>query len=308
MNRILIMTLTLVAATAFAQSADELQRRERCAVRVSIAITGQSPDPDLLASSDPQAHADALLQTTSFMERYSRFINTQFNRTPGATAEQDAPYYLAFYVLQNHLQWKEMFLGQWNVAADPTTDVVNVTADPNGLGYFRSDAWVRRYAGNEPHGVKLSTAYRIYNNTIGLHLIPSTNANGADITATGREATGCRGCHYDSPYALDLTASILSKKVVNMDGSISFQPPAAGAQTTILGGITVHDDKELVTTLVESEAFRFRTCRLAFNYLYGRNETTCDAATFDRCMTEFRNDGSLQTALSAIVKDPAFCQ
>jgi hypothetical protein len=306
MNRILIMTLTLVAATAFAQSADELQRRERCAVRVSIAITGKSPGADLLASSDPQAHADALLQTTDFMERYSRFINTQFNRTPGATDEQDAPYYLSWYVLQNHLQWKEMFVGQWNVAKN-SADVVVVSADPNGLGYFRSDAWLRRYAGNEPNGVKLSTAYRIYNNTIGLHLIPSTNAAGANITASGREATGCRGCHYDSPYALDLTASILSKRVGTGD-SMTFQPPAAGAQTTILGGLVVHDDKELVTTLVESEAFRFRTCRLAFNYLYGRNETTCDAATFDRCMTEFRNDGTLQAALAAIVKDPAFCQ
>jgi hypothetical protein len=199
-----------------------------------------------------------------------------------------------------------MFLGQWNVSKNDA-DAVVVTADPNGLGYFRSDAWLRRYAGNEPNGVKLSTAYRIYNNTIGLHLIPSTNASGADITANGRQSVGCRGCHFEGMYALDLTASVLGKRVGTGD-TMTFTPPPAGAQATLLGGIVVHDDKELVTALVESEAFRFRTCRLAFNYLYGRNENTCDAPTFDRCMTEFRNDGTVQAALAAIVKDPAFCQ
>jgi len=305
MNRIISIAAVLIAATSFAQTSDELAQRERCAVRMSIAITGKAPDANLLASQDPQAMADSLLTTTDFVERYARFINTQFNRTPGASAEQDSAYYLAWEVLQKNKPWKEMFLGQYRVEKN-AADVVVVVADANGLGYFRSPSWLKRYAGNEPNGVKLSTAYRIFNNTIGLKLVPSTNAPDADITANGRQSVGCRGCHFDGMYALDLAASVLGKRVGTGD-TMTFSPPD-GTPVTLMGGSTVTNDKELVTALVESESFRFRTCRLAFNFLYGRNENRCEAPAFDRCMKEFRNTGTLQSAVAAIVKDPAFCQ
>jgi hypothetical protein len=305
MNRIISLVAVLATTAAAAQSNEELERRERCAVRVSIALTGKGPDADLLASEDPQSHADALLDTTDFIERYARFVNTAFNRTPGALAEQDSAYYLAWEVLQNHRPWKEMFLGQYRVEKN-AADAVVVVPDPDGLGYFRSPVWLRRYAGNEPNGIKLSTAYRIFNNTIGLKLVPSTNAPDADVTANGRQSVGCRGCHFDSMYALDLAASVLGKRVGTGD-SMTFTPPD-GTPVTLLGGITVSNDQELVTALVESEAFRFRTCRLAFNFLFGRNENLCEAPAFDRCMKEFRNQGTLQAAMAAIVKDPAFCQ
>jgi hypothetical protein len=274
-------------------------------VRVSIALTGKAPDADFLSSQDPQARADALLDTTDFIERYARFVNTAFNRTPGATAEQDSAYYLAWEVLQKHKPWKDMFIGQYRVEKN-AADAVVVVPDANGLGYFRSPAWMKRYAGNEPNGVKLSTAYRIFNNTIGLKLVPSTNAPDADITANGRQSLGCRGCHFDGMYALDLAASVLGKRVGTGD-MMTFVPPD-GTPVTLMGGATVTSDRELVTALVESEAFRFRTCRLAFNFLYGRNEKRCEAPAFDRCMNEFRNTGTLQSAVAAIVKDPAFCQ
>jgi hypothetical protein len=299
-----ILTLVLAGA-AFAQSSEELEKRERCAVRVSIALTGKAPDADLLQSQDPQAHADALLDSTDFIERYARFINTQFNRTPGQRAEEDAPYYLAWQVLQHRRPWKELFVGPYRVEKN-AADAVVVVNDPDGLGYFRSPAWLRRYAGNEPNGVKLSTAYRIFNNTIGLKLVPSTNAPDVDITATGRTAVGCRGCHYDGLYALDLAASVLSRRVGTGD-TMSFEPSTAPA-VQLLGGMSITDDRSLVTALVESEAFRFRTCRLAFNFLYGRNENRCEAPAFDRCMKELRTEGTLQAAVAAIVKDPAFCQ
>jgi hypothetical protein len=305
MRRSLGLAVLVVAATAAAQSNEELEKRERCAVRVSIAITGKAPDADLLSSPDPQARADALLDTTDFIERYARFVNTTFNRVPGQTADADSAYYLAWEVLQNHRPWKEMFIGQYKVEKN-SADVVVVSPDPNGLGYFRSPAWLKRYAGNEPNGVKLSTAYRIFNNTIGLKLIPSTNAPDVDITAGGRQAVGCRGCHYDGMYALDLAASVLGKRVGTGD-TMTFEAPS-GNPVTLLGGISVTNDKELVTALVESESFRFRTCRLAFNFLYGRNENRCEAPAFDRCMKEFRNTETLQSAVAAIVKDPSFCQ
>lgn len=306
MTRINFLIAVVASTAALAQTADELEKRERCAVRVSIALTGKAPTPDLLSSVDPQARADSLIDTTDFIERYARFINTQFNRTPGASAEQDAPYYLAWEILQKRKPWKELFIGAYRVEKNAAETVV-VVPDPQGLGYFTSPAWMKRYAGNEPNGIVLSMAYRIFNNTIGLKLVPSTNAPDADITANGRSSVGCRGCHFDGMYALDLAASVLPRRVDVMGGGVVFEPPT-GNPVTMMGGHTVSSTRELVTTLVESESFRFRTCRLAFNFLMGRNENRCEAPAFDRCMREFRADGTLQAAVSAIVKDPAFCQ
>jgi hypothetical protein len=305
MNRIISIFAVLAATAALAQSTSELEKRERCAVRVSIALTGKAPSADMLTSVDPQARADALIDTTDFIERYARFINTQFNRTPGMAAEQDAPYYLAWEILQQRKPWKELFLGAYRVEKN-AADAVVVVPDANGLGYFTSPAWRKRYAGNEPGGILLSTAYRIFNNTIGLKLVPSTNAPDADVSANGRQSVGCRGCHFDGMYALDLAASVLGKRVGDGE-TMTFEPPS-GAPVTLMGGHTVTNERELVTALVESESFRFRTCRLAFNFLFGRNENRCEAPAFDRCMKEFRNEGTMQAAVAAIVKDPAFCQ
>lgn len=306
MSRIIPIIVVLAATAALAQSNEELERRERCAVRVSIAITGKAPSADMLASIDPQARADGLLDTTDFIERYARFVNTKWNRTPGATSEEDAPYHLAWKILQERKPWKEMFLGAYKVVK--VNDLIKIENDPNGLGFFNSPAWMKRYAGNEPNGIQLSRAYRIMNNTIGLKLTPSTNAPDADITATGRSAVGCRGCHYDGMYALDLAASLLPKRVGTDAATMTFETPATPPSVTLMGGHTMTSEREFVTTLVESESFRFNTCRMAFNYLFGRNENRCEAHAFDRCMKEFRNTGTLQSAVAAIVKDPAFCQ
>jgi hypothetical protein len=121
------------------------------------------------------------------------------------------------------------FVGPYSVdvgsgqPADSATVVV--TSDPNGLGYFRSRPWQLRYAGNEATGIKLATAYRIMQNVIGLSLTPTTNGPDADISATGRRATACAGCHYNGPLALDKVASVLT--VRNGSGStITFTPPS----------------------------------------------------------------------------------
>src|SRR5207302_11050020 len=124
-------------------------------------LTGRPPDADFFSAIDPQARVDALLDTTDFVERFSRFTNTTFNRTQGMTAEEDAPYYLAWEILSKHQPWKNLFVGPYRVEKN-AADAVVVVPDANGVGYFRSPAWLRRYAGNEPNGIKLSTAYRIY--------------------------------------------------------------------------------------------------------------------------------------------------
>ncbi len=304
------ISVALIAAlltfSAQAQTVEELEKRERCAVRLSIALTGKAPTSDLLQSVDPQAQADALLDTTDFIERFARFTNTSFNRNPGATSEEDAPYYVAWEVLSKRKPWKDLFMGQYRVEKN-AADAIVVVPDVNGLGYMRSPAWLKRYAGNEPNGVKLSTAYRIFNNIIGLKLTPSTNSPDSDITATGRQASGCRACHYDGMFALDTAASVLSKRVGDGAG-MTFQAPNLTVPVSMLGGIQVRNDKELITALANSESFNFRTCRMAFEFLYGRRENRCEGPVFDRCMKEFRTQGTLQAAVATVVKDPSFCQ
>jgi hypothetical protein len=307
----MLVGLTMAASQAWAQAALTADQAERCATRLSIALTGKAPTTALMSNASPQSDVNALIGGADFQERFSRFINASFNDDPGATAVEDSAYYMAKYVLTNNLKWEDMFIGQFSVtqgaAVNGTTPPPAVVADMNGLGYFRSPAWLRRYAGNEEAGIKLSTAFRLMNNTIGLRLVPSTNSPGADITATGRQAAGCRACHYDSWFALDKVASILTVKVTATNGNVSFAPKTA-MSADILGQTGVVDDKDLVTRMVKSEAFEFRACRIAFEFLYGRPELTCEGPIFDRCMTAFKADGKIQSAIAAVAQDATFCQ
>lgn len=275
------------------------EKNERCATRLSVALLGKTAAADLLASSDPQSAVDAMLGDAAFVDRFARFVNSQFNADPGDKPEDDSAYTLAKYVLEQKKPWKEMFVGQY------TVDTA-VTPDPNGLGYFRSPAWMMRYAGNEPAGYRLPSAYRILQNTTGLKLTAVTNVAGVDISATGRQAAGCAGCHYQNWYALDLVAKILSHRK-GTGANMTFTPPNEGPQK-ILGGQTIANDKELVEALVASKDFEFNQCRVAFQYLYGRPENTCEAAVFDKCVDAFEKDGTIQSGLAAIAKDPTFCQ
>jgi hypothetical protein len=280
---------------------------ERCATRLSIAFVGEASDPALLQSKDRQATIEALLADPRFHERFARFLNARLNPDPGETSADDAVYHLAKHVLANKLPWKELFIGPYQVAAaDRSGQQARVQNDPNGLGYFRSPAWLERYAGNEETGVRLATAYRLLNNVVGLELNAVTNAPDADISATGRQAPACAGCHYDGWYALDKTAEVLGRAVRGRRG-ISFTPPD-GLPKPVLGGLMLRDDKELVTALVDSEQFVFNACRVVFAFLYGRNENACEAELFDRCVDAIKSSGLLQSALATVATDPSFCQ
>jgi hypothetical protein len=308
MLRLLVVAVALVAGAALAQSSVgapvDPQRAERCAVRLAIAFTGKSPDAALLSAGNPQAQVSALLESAGFIERFSRFINSQFNNDPGATSVEDSAYHLTKYVLTNGKPWTDLFVGEYRVTT--ANGAVVVQDDPNGVGYFRSPAWLKRYAGNEEQGIKLSTAYRILNNTTGVKLVPSVNAAGADVSATGREGAGCRGCHYDGWFALDRIASVLTKRNGTGD-NVTFDPPTAGPQQ-LLDGQTISDDKELITALVNSPNFEFHSCRLAFRFLYGRNELSCEGPIFDRCVDALRTQKTIQAALEAVAGDSSYCQ
>jgi hypothetical protein len=286
-----------------AEDPEMVARRERCATRLSITLLGKAPSATLLAAANPQGEVDALVETDDFAERFARFTNAAMNDAPGATPAQDAVYYLAKYIFQNGKPWKDLFLGPYGL--DTSTSTVTVTADPNGLGYFRFDGWLRRYAGNEAAGYKIVTANRILKNLVDLQLTAVTTSPETDVSANGRQAAECAGCHFNGWFALDKIARVLTRRV-GTGSAMTFAPPIDGPQE-VLDGVTVANDKELVTALVDSEAFRFRTCRLAFRFATGRNESECEGTTFDACMREFSAKGTMEAAVAAIVKAPTFC-
>lgn len=300
---IIAATSTPKRAVADAQT-DAAEKAERCATRISIAMVGEGASAQLLASPTPQTAFDTLVKDPRFQERFSRFINSQFNQVPGATAAEDASYYMTKYVLTNEKPWTDMFLGPYDVVQQGNDAVVQ--NNPNGLGYFRSRAWMVRYAGNELAGIKIVTAYRMMQNTIGLTLSATTNAPTVDTSATGRKAAQCAGCHYNPWFALDKVAAVLGTRT-GTGMNTQFQPNTLGPQQ-ILGGVTIADDKELVTALVNNEAFNVNACRLAFKYLYGRAEYSCEGPVFDQCVTAFKADKKITTALSVVAKDPSFCE
>ncbi len=292
--------------TAKADDADKTAFNERCATRLAVSMLGTSATPEMLASTSPQSYVDSLLDAPAFVERFARFINTKFNRGTANLPEQDPAYFMTKYVLTNNKPWSDMFVGRYKV--DVVADRgVQVLPDPEGLGYFRSTPWLKRYAGNEVTGLKLTTAYRILQNTVGLEVNPTTNAPEADISATGRSAPTCAPCHFTNWFALDKVAGVLSKRVTSPTNEITFEPYTGGPQQ-LLGGTPIGSDRELVEALVKSENFGFNACRLAFKFLYGRAENTCEGPTFDRCVDEFNAKGTITSALAVVAKNPGYCQ
>ena len=303
--------LALTATQARTEDPDvaEERARVRCATRLSTALLGRAPSPELLASPDPQAEVDALLRENAFIGNFSRFVNSRLNDEPGEIPAADATFFLVRHILRNDRPWREVFDGPYRVEpaennnGNPTARVVD---DPDGLGYFRSPVWMRRYAGNEEDGYRLTAAYRIMQNTIGLDVSAVNTAPDQDLSATGRMAAACRGCHYDSFFALDHAARVLSRRSGEGD-DMTFIPPNEGPQQ-LLDGRTIANDAELVATLVDSVDFRFRTCRLVFEYAYGRAENSCEAPLFDACVDAFEQTGDVRDALATIVRDPSFCE
>jgi hypothetical protein len=306
---VLAMTSAPRRAVADSNAADIAERNEKCATRLYTAMVGEGATTDALSSSNPQAAFDTLVQDERFQERFARFINSQFNNIPGATPAEDAAYYMTKYVLTEKKPWSEMFVGHLDVAPQdstkPNSEAV-VSDNDEGLGYFASKAWYSRYAGNEPAGIRIQAAYRMMQNTIGLTLVATTNAPDADITANGRKAQPCAGCHYDPWFALDKVASVLGKRTGS--GTNTKIDTSAVTTQTLLGGVSISNERELVEALVANEAFDVNACRLAFKYLYGRSEQSCEGPLFDTCVDAFKKDKTITTALAVIAKDPSFCE
>jgi hypothetical protein len=291
-------------AHAEGADADKAEANERCAIRLSIALEGKSADAALLANPDPQTTVDGMLASPEFADRYARFVNSEFNGGPSTNAADDPVYYLAKYVVAQNKPWSELFIGPYSVTASADGKSMDVASDPKGLGYFRSASWMKRYAGNEPVGYMLSASFRILSNTTGLALTPSVGNPGDDRTASGRSSTACKSCHFDQWFALDKFARLLplAKRTAT---DVTFTAPTEGPQQLL--GKTLATDKDLVSSLVDSDAWRFNQCRTVFKFLYGRTENQCESKVFDACVDALVKQKTIQSAVAAVAKDPSFC-
>lgn len=282
---------------------DKAEANERCATRLSIALIGKSADASLMTSADPQAAVDAMVESPDFAERWARYVNSAFNGGPSTAATDDPVYYLAKHIVTQKKPWADMFIGAYSITA--TTNAMAVKDDPNGLGYFRSPAWMKKYAGNEDQGYMLVGAFRIIQNTTGLELVPSVGQPGDDRTATGRAVAPCKSCHFDAWYALDTFAKVLPKRKGQGD-TMTFTAPTEGPQQIL--GKSIADDKAMVNALVDSDAWRFNQCRNVFKFLYGRPENQCESTVFDKCVDALTQKKTIQSAVAAVAKDASFCK
>lgn len=248
-----------------------------------------------------------LLKTEAFYNEFARFINAQFKEEPGGLA-QDAPFFIVKHVLQNQLPWKQVFLGPFdlkNKSKKNNQPKFQVVEDEKGLGYFKVKAFQNLYAGNEETGLKLVMAYRIYHNVVGLNLMANNATSENDAGLATRESASCRGCHFENWYALDKAADVLSR-TVRKGNHISHVEPPKGAKLA-LGDRVVRNQKELIEALVASEMFSFHACRLAFRFVYGRDELLCEGEIFDRCVDAFERQGMIQDGLKSLIQSPGMC-
>lgn len=294
--------VTKQSAHAEGAEGDVAELHQRCSVRLSISLLGSSPTASLLSSPDPQSQVESMINTPAFVERFATFINSELSKGPGETATKDPIYALAKHVLTQKKPWTDLFNGPY--ALTPTETGIDVSNDPDGLGYFRSDVWRKLYGGNDEEGIMLVAAFRIVQNTTGLTLTPSVGNAGEDRGLLGRKASACKGCHFDAWYALDKVAVLLPHREGKGDEA-TFAEPTAGPQDIL--GKSVKDDKDLVDTLVGSDAWRFNQCRRVFKFLYGREENKCEAKVFDACVDALTEQKTIQAAVATVAKDPSFC-
>lgn len=291
-------------STAHAEDAteDKAERSERCAVRISMALLGDSPAPEVATSSDPQSAIDAMVRTPVFIERFARFINSEVSGSPSEKPGDDPVYFLAHHVLTQDKPWSDLFIGPYSLT--PTATGVTIGDDPTGAGYFRSNVWRKKFAGSEEQGVMIVAAFRMVQNTTGVELQASVGNAGEDRSAEGRKALACKGCHYDQWYALDKVATLLPKREGTGD-AMKFIAPTAGPQQLL--GKTLADEKDLLETLVASDAWKFNQCRRVFRFLYGREENQCEAKVFDACVDVLTETKDIKKAVASVAKDHSFC-
>lgn len=277
-----------------------------CARRINntLGINWRQAYSDVQAGQTAQSAVRTWLRRDEAIKTFAGFINSRFNGSPGVNTGEDTLFFAVKFILTNARPWRELYTGRYVV--DFTNGQVAEDATFPALGYFGSKGWQKRYQGNEEAGYMLQASYRTLQNTLGIQLVAAANNATGDATATGRERVECRGCHYDSPYALDKVARLLPRRV-GFGGGARIEVVPVEPQT-LFNDVVVHSHEELLQTLVNSDHFTFWTCRLAFEFVYGRPESACEADIFDRCVDAFESTGMMEDALASLLEDPAYCQ
>ncbi len=304
MRRTCGLLLLLLPTLAVAQQATPAGAltAEHCGRRLSMTLGLYWRTQAL--GAEPQARVRELLARPEVVRTFASFINSRFNDQPADRPEQDPGVAMVRYVLTNDLPWRDVFSGRVTFTGGGTP---TVTADPAqpALGYFGSAAWLKRYQGNEPDGWLLTAAYRTLQNTTGLTLEPSPDNGGDDSATTGRERAACRSCHFDSPYALDAVARLLPVRQGSGGSAKVVKVPVT--PQVLFNGLTVESHEQLVERLVTGDHFTFWSCRLAFEFVFGRPENACEAPLFEQCAAAFEQSGRMQDALATLLESPAFC-
>lgn len=274
-----------------------------CARRMCNTLGIAINNSGIQDATTAQSMVRTWLRRGEAIKTFASFVNSRFNAAPGANLAEEALWHAVKYVLTERLPWRDLYAGRFRV--DTTNGRVTPDSTRPALGYFGSPGWQKRYQGNEPDGYMLQASYRTLQNTVGFTLRAAPNNASGDATATGRERAECRYCHYESPYALDKVARLLPRRVgFGIPARIEVVPVTP---QTLFSGVEVRDHEDLIQTLVNSDAFNFWTCRLAFSFVYGRPESACEAPIFDRCVDAFAATGMMEDALASLMEDPGYC-
>lgn len=271
-----------------------------CGQRIAAALSG---DPRADVAQPQNALVRGQLASEKFVELFARFVNTRFNRGLAMSAEEDAVYFTVRHVLTNNLPWSQIYLGEFGW--EGPGGYPRIKPDPAGVGYFTAPQWVSRYAGNDLDGYMLFAAYRLVQNTTGIVLVPSPFNADENSNVAGRERGGCRYCHLDSPLALDRIARFFPTRT-GFGARMVLTPPA-NTPAQLAGNHTVSNLRELLGVMLQTDDYRFWTCRTVFEFAYGRPESACEAEVFDRCVDALVATDDIREAVAAVVEDPTFC-
>ncbi|MEO1233151.1 MAG: hypothetical protein AAFZ18_30075, partial [Myxococcota bacterium] len=72
-------------------------------------------------------------------------------------------------------------------------------------------------------------------------------------------------------------------------------------------GETIQDLRGLAEMLVERDDFDNNACRLAFAFVFGREEEGTEPATFAGCLEVFRATGDIRDAVRHYLESDLFC-
>lgn len=272
-----------------------------CGLKAAAVLSGDS-GPPLDSHATLRSLVTELLAQDHFIETFSTFVNSRFNRGLAMIAEEDAVYYVVRHVLSNRLPWTQVYLGEFGWSGPG--GYPKIDPDPQGIGYFTAPAWIRRYAGNDRDGYMLFAAYRVVSNTTGIVLVPSPFNADASSDLAGRARMPCRSCHLEGPIALDAIARFFPRRS-GFGAQMTFTPPENTPAR--IAGKDVQSLREVLRALLQTDDYHFSTCRMIFEFAYGRPESTCEAAVFDRCVDTLTATDDIRAAITSVVDDPAFC-